>query len=204
VLRGAGAAVVAQAGPRCAEADSAIMTFSEAHELIAPRMKLTSHAVAWAADALAHDDTTVSALAVISRSPGTLPRCHPMPTPSSRRPPERTSRGRGDVGEHHQKAERRAGPGVCSRARCVTDATTARVVSGSRKKPSSSVGWMPLTRPSSSGRESASRCRSRRDLVDGVDARRHRREVNVDVPGWQGTTRLPHHPRSRSRPRCGR
>jgi transposase len=48
---------------RCAERDCAVTTFSETHELIAPRTKLTTRAVAWATDALAHDDTTVSALA---------------------------------------------------------------------------------------------------------------------------------------------
>jgi transposase len=48
---------------RCREPSCAMTTFSETHELIAPRSKLTTRAVAWATDALAHDDTTVSALA---------------------------------------------------------------------------------------------------------------------------------------------
>jgi transposase len=37
--------------------------FSETHALAAPRALLTSRAVCWATDALADDDTTVSALA---------------------------------------------------------------------------------------------------------------------------------------------
>ena len=48
---------------RCAEGSCPVGTFSESHELIAPRAALTARAVAWATDALAHDDTTVSALA---------------------------------------------------------------------------------------------------------------------------------------------
>jgi transposase len=48
---------------RCVHSDCTVETFSEAHELIAPRAKLTSRAIGWATDALAHDDTTVSALA---------------------------------------------------------------------------------------------------------------------------------------------
>ncbi len=48
---------------RCAEADCPIGTWSEEHELIGPRAVLTTRAVGWAVDALAHDDTTVSALA---------------------------------------------------------------------------------------------------------------------------------------------
>lgn len=48
---------------RCPEPACEVVTFSEEHELIAPRAKLTSRAVGWATDALAHDDTTVSALA---------------------------------------------------------------------------------------------------------------------------------------------
>jgi len=48
---------------RCAEADCPIDTWSETHVLIASRAVLTSRAVSWATDALAHDDTTVSALA---------------------------------------------------------------------------------------------------------------------------------------------
>ncbi len=48
---------------RCVEPACGRDTFSEVHELIAPRAKLTSRAIHWASDALAHDDTTVSALA---------------------------------------------------------------------------------------------------------------------------------------------
>jgi transposase len=48
---------------RCTEPACPVGTFSEQHELIAPRAKLTSRAIRWATDALAHDDTTVSALA---------------------------------------------------------------------------------------------------------------------------------------------
>ncbi len=48
---------------RCAEPGCPIGTWSEEHELIAPRAVLTSRAVGWATDALAHDDTTVSSLA---------------------------------------------------------------------------------------------------------------------------------------------
>jgi hypothetical protein len=54
-----------------------VMTFSEIHVLAPPGAKLTARAVAWATDALAHDDTTVSALA---RHLGVdwLPGCWPM------------------------------------------------------------------------------------------------------------------------------
>ncbi len=48
---------------RCDEPDCVIGTWSETHDLIAPRAVLTSRAITWATDALAHDDTTVSALA---------------------------------------------------------------------------------------------------------------------------------------------
>ena len=48
---------------RCAEPDCPTGTWSEMHELIAPRAVLTSRAITWATDALVHDDTTVSALA---------------------------------------------------------------------------------------------------------------------------------------------
>ncbi len=40
-----------------------LVTFAETHQLAAPRALLTSRAVLWATDALADDDTTVSALA---------------------------------------------------------------------------------------------------------------------------------------------
>jgi transposase len=48
---------------RCAEAVCPRQTFSERHSLIPARAKLTRRAVAWAVEALSHDDTTVSALA---------------------------------------------------------------------------------------------------------------------------------------------
>jgi transposase len=47
---------------RCPEPACAVTTFSEQHDLAPPRAKLTSRAVSWATDALAQDDTTVSAL----------------------------------------------------------------------------------------------------------------------------------------------
>jgi transposase len=47
----------------CPEPHCPQLTWTETHELIAARAVLTSRAVAWAVDALAHDDTTVSALA---------------------------------------------------------------------------------------------------------------------------------------------
>ncbi|PZS30435.1 MAG: ISL3 family transposase [Pseudonocardiales bacterium] len=48
---------------RCVETDCPQLTWSETHELVGTRAVLTSRAVVWAVDALAHDDTTVSALA---------------------------------------------------------------------------------------------------------------------------------------------
>jgi transposase len=48
---------------RCPEPACTARTWSETHPLIGPRAALTSRAVTWATDALAHDDTTVSALA---------------------------------------------------------------------------------------------------------------------------------------------
>jgi transposase len=48
---------------RCGEAECVAGTWSETHELVGPRAVLTSRAIGWAVDALAHDDTTVSALA---------------------------------------------------------------------------------------------------------------------------------------------
>jgi len=48
---------------RCAEPACLVETFSETHDYAARRSKLTARAVAWATDALSHDDTTVSALA---------------------------------------------------------------------------------------------------------------------------------------------
>ncbi len=46
---------------RCAEVSCPRGTFSEKHPFLAARAKLTSRAVAWATDALAEDDTIVSA-----------------------------------------------------------------------------------------------------------------------------------------------
>ena len=48
---------------RCREPACPQGVFTEQHELIPPRAKLTSRAAAWATDALTVDDTTVSALA---------------------------------------------------------------------------------------------------------------------------------------------
>src|SRR5829696_2307063 len=48
---------------RCREPMCATTTFSEVHDMAPPRAVLTARAVAWSADALTHDDTTVSALA---------------------------------------------------------------------------------------------------------------------------------------------
>jgi transposase len=48
---------------RCRERACSVGTFTEIHELAVPRTVLTSRAVVWATDALAEDDTTVSALA---------------------------------------------------------------------------------------------------------------------------------------------
>jgi transposase len=48
---------------RCGEPQCPRLTWSEEHELLAPRAVLTSRAIDWATNALAHDDTTVSALA---------------------------------------------------------------------------------------------------------------------------------------------
>src|SRR4051812_27161278 len=48
---------------RCAEPACPVGAFSEKHGLIAPPARLTRRAVRWAANALPHDDTTVSALA---------------------------------------------------------------------------------------------------------------------------------------------
>ena len=48
---------------RCAEPACPTTTFTEWHDLVAPRAKLTTRAIRWATDALEHDDTTVSALA---------------------------------------------------------------------------------------------------------------------------------------------
>jgi transposase len=48
---------------RCPDPRCPVGTFSETHDLASPRAKLTTRAIGWAVDALAHDDTTVSALA---------------------------------------------------------------------------------------------------------------------------------------------
>jgi transposase len=47
----------------CAEPDCPAQTWSEVHDLVGPRAVFTSRAIGWATDALAHHDTTVSALA---------------------------------------------------------------------------------------------------------------------------------------------
>ena len=48
---------------RCREPMCTTATFSEEHDLAPARAVLTTRSVAWATDALSHDDTTVSALA---------------------------------------------------------------------------------------------------------------------------------------------
>jgi transposase len=48
---------------RCREPACPRATWTEDHSFAAPRAKLTARAVAWAVDALRHDDTTVSAIA---------------------------------------------------------------------------------------------------------------------------------------------
>ena len=48
---------------RCREPACPVRVFSETHDIAPPRAVLTGRAVRWATDALAHDDTTVSALA---------------------------------------------------------------------------------------------------------------------------------------------
>jgi hypothetical protein len=55
---------------RCAEPDCPTGTWSEMHELIAPRAVLTSRAITWATDALAHDDTRSAVAASNTRSVG--------------------------------------------------------------------------------------------------------------------------------------
>jgi hypothetical protein len=63
VLRGAGADHLVQADLALPAAGCPTDTWTEQHTLIAPRAVLTGRAIAWATDALAHDDTTISALA---------------------------------------------------------------------------------------------------------------------------------------------
>lgn len=48
---------------RCAEAACGVSTWTEDHSYAGARSKLTTRAIAWAVDALRHDDTTVSAIA---------------------------------------------------------------------------------------------------------------------------------------------
>ncbi|MDQ6934351.1 MAG: hypothetical protein M3130_03540 [Actinomycetota bacterium] len=48
---------------RCREPACLVKVFTEQHELVPPRAKVTSRAASWATDALTFDDTTVSALA---------------------------------------------------------------------------------------------------------------------------------------------
>ncbi len=48
---------------RCREPTCRVKVFTEQHDLVPPRAKLTSRAARWATDALTFDDTTVSALA---------------------------------------------------------------------------------------------------------------------------------------------
>ena len=64
---------------RCLEPACAMVTFTETHQLAAPRALLTRRAVLWAADALSDDVTTVSAHArrpsAASVTPTTTPSC---------------------------------------------------------------------------------------------------------------------------------
>jgi len=48
---------------RCSEPACTTGTFSETHPVARCRAKLTARAISWATDALAHDDTTVPAVA---------------------------------------------------------------------------------------------------------------------------------------------
>jgi transposase len=48
---------------RCREETCRVKVFTERHDLVPPRAKVTSRAASWATDALTFDDTTVSALA---------------------------------------------------------------------------------------------------------------------------------------------
>jgi transposase len=48
---------------RCPDSSCPVGTFSEQHDFLPARAKLTTRAIVWATDALEHDDTTVSALA---------------------------------------------------------------------------------------------------------------------------------------------
>ena len=48
---------------RCREPACPVGVFTERHDLVPPRAKVTTRAAAWATDALTLDDTTVSALA---------------------------------------------------------------------------------------------------------------------------------------------
>lgn len=48
---------------RCREPACPVGVFTERHDLVPPRAKLTTRAASWATDALTFDDTTVSALA---------------------------------------------------------------------------------------------------------------------------------------------
>jgi len=48
---------------RCGEPGCPVRSWTEVHELAEPRAALTRRAIVWATDALAADDTTVSALA---------------------------------------------------------------------------------------------------------------------------------------------
>jgi hypothetical protein len=53
---------------RCREPACPTGTFTETHELAEPRSVLTARAAGWATDALADDDTTISALSAYDLS----------------------------------------------------------------------------------------------------------------------------------------
>ena len=60
---------------RCPDPGCPVGTFSEHHDLIGARAKLTTRAISWATDALAHDDTTVAALTGNHRPTTAADRC---------------------------------------------------------------------------------------------------------------------------------
>lgn len=62
LFRRADRGAVAKAAQAIREDTCPVTTFSERHELLATRSRLTRWAIVVATDALAHDDTTVSAL----------------------------------------------------------------------------------------------------------------------------------------------
>jgi transposase len=53
---------------RCVAPACPVVRFSETHDLVPPRARLTSRAVGWAVDALSHDDTTIAVAALAAAS----------------------------------------------------------------------------------------------------------------------------------------